>query len=79
MATFSLGAIAGGALSFALGGAIIGLVARYGGAVLPLIGPVQPWQLVFRQRLREVEQRRAHNLHFLPKGATPEAEPPTEE
>ncbi|MBK9010368.1 MFS transporter [Novosphingobium sp.] len=47
MATFSLGAIAGGALSFALGGAIIGLVARYGGAVLPLIGPVQPWQLVF--------------------------------
>lgn len=39
----------------------------------------EPWQLVFRQRLREVEQRRAHNLHFLPKGATPEAEPPTEE
>lgn len=38
----------------------------------------EPWQLVFRQRLREVTQRREHNLHFLPKGATPE-EPPTEE
>ncbi len=47
MAVFSLGAIVGGALSFALGGAIIGLVARLGGVDLPLIGPVAPWQLVF--------------------------------
>lgn len=47
MAVFSLGAIVGGALSFALGGAIVALVARLGGVALPLIGPVEPWQLVF--------------------------------
>lgn len=27
----------------------------------------EPWQQVFRQRVREVEQRRKHNLQALPK------------
>lgn len=47
LAVFSLGAIAGGALSFALGGAIIAFAASYGEMVLPVIGVVAPWQLVF--------------------------------
>lgn len=47
LAVFSLGAIVGGALSFALGGAIIGLAEQIGQVVLPLAGEVAPWQLVF--------------------------------
>ena len=47
LAVFSLGSIVGGAMSFALGGAIIGFAARYGSVVLPVIGMVEPWQLVF--------------------------------
>lgn len=35
----------------------------------------EPWQQVYRQRVREVRQRRADGLYTLPKGATPEAEP----
>uniref|UniRef100_UPI00117A2EFD phage portal protein n=1 Tax=Pseudomonas sp. R26(2017) TaxID=1981695 RepID=UPI00117A2EFD len=38
----------------------------------------EPWQQVFRQRVREVEQRRKHNLQALPKGGLenpPEPEP----
>ena len=47
LAAFSLGAIAGGALSFALGGAIIGFASQFDGMALPVIGEVAPWQLVF--------------------------------
>lgn len=47
LAVFSLGAIAGGALSFALGGGIIALASQFDGLVLPLVGTVAPWQLVF--------------------------------
>ena len=35
----------------------------------------EPWQQVYRQRVREVTQRRKDGLYTLPKGATPEAEP----
>lgn len=35
----------------------------------------EPWQQVYRQRVREVTQRRNDGLYTLPKGATPEAEP----
>ena len=35
----------------------------------------EPWQQVYRQRVREVTQRRQDGLYTLPKGATPEAEP----
>lgn len=34
----------------------------------------EPWQMVYRQRVREVKQRRADDLYTLPKGATPEAD-----
>jgi MFS family permease len=47
MAVFSTGATIGGALSFVLGGAIIGLTSGSGNHVIPLIGEVKPWQLVF--------------------------------
>ncbi|MGA4815532.1 hypothetical protein ACPA9J_11240 [Pseudomonas aeruginosa] len=34
----------------------------------------EPWQQVFNQRLREIEQRRANNsVHALPKGREPRA------
>lgn len=36
----------------------------------------EPWQQVYRQRVREVEQRRSDNLHMLPKGGVI-ADPPT--
>lgn len=32
----------------------------------------EPWQQVYRQRVREVSQRRSDGLYNLPKGATPE-------
>ncbi|HGP3698130.1 TPA: phage portal protein, partial [Pseudomonas aeruginosa] len=35
----------------------------------------EPWQQVFNQRLREIEQRRANNLYTLPKGRETEAPP----
>ena len=35
----------------------------------------EPWQQVYRQRVREVEQRRADGLHTLPKGRVLEVEP----
>lgn len=41
----------------------------------------EPWQQVFRQRVREVEQRRKHNLQALPKGGLenpPEPQPQEE-
>lgn len=41
----------------------------------------EPWQQVFRQRVREVEQRRQHNLQALPKGGLenpPEPQPQEE-
>lgn len=37
----------------------------------------EPWQQVYRQRVREVEQRRADGLHVLPKGREQETLPPT--
>ena len=35
----------------------------------------EPWQQVYRQRVREVVQRRADGLHTLPKGRVPDVEP----
>lgn len=36
----------------------------------------EPWQQVYRQRVREVEQRRSDRLYSPPKGTHPEADPP---
>ena len=47
LAVFSLGAIVGGSLSLALGGGLAGWAEALGGATLPVIGHVMPWQLVF--------------------------------
>lgn len=46
MATFSLGAIVGGAVSMAIGGGLVGFASELAG-YLPLVGPVAPWQAVF--------------------------------
>ena len=35
----------------------------------------EPWQQVYRQRVREVEQRRQDGLHVLPKGREQETPP----
>lgn len=47
MAIFSVGSIIGGALSYGLGGAVVGYASRFDGAEFPLIGAVHSWQLVF--------------------------------
>ncbi len=47
MGIFSLGGIAGGALSYAAGGALITYAGQLAGADLPLIGALRDWQLVF--------------------------------
>lgn len=35
----------------------------------------EPWQQVYRQRVREVERRRSDNLHILPKGGVLHVDP----
>lgn len=47
MGVFSLGAIAGGSLSYVVGGLLIAYVGQYSGQELPVIGAMQDWQLVF--------------------------------
>lgn len=48
MAVFSLGSIVGGALSYALGGALITYASSFEGLFLPVIGQgMRDWQLVF--------------------------------
>lgn len=47
MGIFSLGGIAGGALSYAAGGALITYAGQLAGADLPVIGALRDWQLVF--------------------------------
>lgn len=47
MAIFGLGGTLGSALSLAIGGAVVGFAKGSGPLVLPLIGPIEPWQLVF--------------------------------
>jgi MFS family permease len=47
MAIFSLGSIAGAALSYAVGGALIAYAAKFESLSLPFIGVMRDWQLVF--------------------------------
>ncbi|MBV9509432.1 MAG: MFS transporter [Caulobacteraceae bacterium] len=47
MGVFSVGAIIGGAISIALGGALAGLAAQMAAHPLPLLGVLSPWRLVF--------------------------------
>ncbi|WP_242127047.1 MFS transporter [Sphingobium sp. Sx8-8] len=47
LAVFSLGAVVGGGLAAALGGTIVHLVAESAPVRLPLLGTMQPWQMVF--------------------------------
>jgi len=47
MGVFSLGSIAGGSLSYVVGGALIGYLGQYAGTDIPLIGAMRDWQLVF--------------------------------
>ena len=47
MGVFSLGSIAGGSLSYVVGGVLISYVARYADIDLPVIGMMHDWQLVF--------------------------------
>jgi MFS family permease len=47
MGIFSLGSIAGGSLSYVVGGALIGFLGQFAGTDLPIIGALHDWQLVF--------------------------------
>ncbi|GAA0274200.1 MFS transporter [Alteraurantiacibacter aestuarii] len=47
VATLQIGSVAGSGLSLLLGGAMIWMVANIGNPVLPLVGQLQPWQVVF--------------------------------
>jgi MFS family permease len=47
MAVFSSGAIVGGAISLAVGGLVVSLAKGSEGYVIPVLGEVRPWQLVF--------------------------------
>lgn len=47
IAGYSLGAVIGGGLATAVGGAIVHLVEDSGTVTLPVVGALQPWQLVF--------------------------------
>jgi MFS family permease len=47
LAIFAIGGIIGAALSVGIGGVVIGLAEGTRGMTLPLIGHVEPWQLVF--------------------------------
>lgn len=47
MAIYALGASVGAGCAFIFGGVVIDIVSAQGKAVLPLIGNVSPWQMVF--------------------------------
>ena len=47
MTVFGLGATVGGGVAYALGGWFIGATSELDSVMLPLIGAVRPWQLVF--------------------------------
>jgi len=47
MAVFSSGAIVGGAISLAVGGLVVSMAKGAEGYVVPVLGEVRPWQLVF--------------------------------
>lgn len=47
LATYTIGAFAGAGLAYLIGGAVIGMVSNAGPIILPLVGEVRPWQVVF--------------------------------
>lgn len=47
IATFSLGAVIGGGAATALGGVIVHLVSEAGATTVPVLGTLEPWQMVF--------------------------------
>lgn len=47
MTVFGLGATVGGGVAYALGGWFVGATAELDSVMLPLVGAVRPWQLVF--------------------------------
>lgn len=47
VAVYTLGAFAGSGLAFLIGGAVVGGVTSAGTVAVPLLGALQPWQLVF--------------------------------
>ncbi|MEQ8514719.1 MAG: MFS transporter, partial [Chromatocurvus sp.] len=47
LATYSLGITVGGGLAFAFGGVVVDIAATQQGTILPLLGEVASWQLVF--------------------------------
>ncbi len=47
LSVYSIGIYVGAGCAFFLGGAIVGLVASMDTIVLPLLGKIRPWQLVF--------------------------------
>ena len=47
MSVWSLGTFLGSGLAYFIGGSIVGMVTAAGGAHLPLVGVLRPWQTVF--------------------------------
>lgn len=47
LAVYSIGSFIGGGLAYLIGGAIIGLVGDVESVILPLVGEVRSWQVVF--------------------------------
>jgi MFS family permease len=47
VAVYTVGAFAGSGVAFLIGGAVIGSVSTAGPVTVPLMGELQPWQLVF--------------------------------
>jgi MFS family permease len=47
LSVYTLGAVAGIGLALMIGGAVIGSVGSAADTVLPVVGPVKPWQFVF--------------------------------
>ncbi|HVA58858.1 MAG TPA: MFS transporter [Gemmatimonadaceae bacterium] len=47
MSVFSLGIFLGSGLAYVIGGAMVGLLEAHGQVIVPLVGAVRPWQLVF--------------------------------
>lgn len=47
LATYTIGAFAGAGLAYLIGGAVIGMVSNAGPVILPLVGEVRSWQVVF--------------------------------
>lgn len=47
LAVYSIGSFIGGGLAYLIGGAVVGLVGENENVVLPLVGEVRSWQIVF--------------------------------